>query len=72
LRRRNRVVDSSESGARDGAAKGQGGAGVGGDSLEDAARDGREVAAERLRQELGRDPSGEEVDDWLRRHTEGY
>lgn len=66
------MVDSSESGSRDGAAKGQEGAGVGGESLEDAARDGREVAAGRLRQELGRDPSDEEIDDWLRRHTEGY
>lgn len=43
-----------------------------GDTLADAARDEREVAAERLRNELGRDPSDEEVDEWLRRHTEGY
>jgi hypothetical protein len=67
------VGDSSESGPRDGAARGEGGtAGVGGESLEDAARDGREVAAERLGEELGRDPSDEEIDEWLRRHTEGY
>ena len=44
----------------------------GGDTLADASRDEREVAAERLRGELGRDPTDEEVDEWLRRHTEGY
>ncbi|MET0624347.1 MAG: hypothetical protein ABW250_15300 [Pyrinomonadaceae bacterium] len=61
--------DSSESGPRgDAAAEGQGG----GESLADAARDERVVAAGRLRDELGRDPSDEEIDEWLRRHTEGY
>lgn len=44
----------------------------GGETLADAARDEREVAARRLRQELNRDPSDEEIDDWLRHHTEGY
>lgn len=44
----------------------------GGETLADAARDERVVAADRLRVELGRDPSDEEVDEWLRRHTEGY
>lgn len=64
--------DSSESGPREGtAAEGQGGA-AGGDSLADASRDEREVAAGRLREELGRDPGEEEIDEWLRRHTEGY
>jgi hypothetical protein len=68
------VGDSSESGPRDGtAAEGQGGAGDGGgESLADAARDEREVAARRLREELGRDPEEQEIDEWLRRHTEGY
>ena len=42
------------------------------DSLEDAARDERDYARERLRQELGRDPAEEEVDEWLRQQTEGY
>ena len=42
------------------------------DSLEDAARDEREYARERLRRELGRDPTEEEVNEWLRRQTEGY
>ena len=53
--------DSSESGPS-----------AGGESLEDAARDEREVATNRLREELRRDPSDEEVNEWLRRHTEGY
>ncbi len=66
--------DSSESGPRGGAAaEGQGGGTeAGGETLADAARDEREVAARRLRDELGRDPSDEEIDEWLRRHTEGY
>ncbi len=67
--------DSSESGPRAGETTGAeepAGGAPGGDSLEDAARDGREVAVERLREETGRDPSDEEVDEWLRRHTEGY
>lgn len=41
-------------------------------SLEDVARDEREYVRERLREELGRVPTDEEVDDWLQRHTEGY
>jgi DNA-directed RNA polymerase specialized sigma subunit len=44
----------------------------GGETLADASRDEREVAADRLRGELGRDPSDEEIDEWLRQHTEGY
>jgi hypothetical protein len=68
------VGDSSESEPRDGAAQGQENEGTtgGGESLEDAARDEREVAAGRLREELGHDPSDEEIDEWLRHHTEGY
>ena len=64
--------DSSESEPQAGAAQNQEEAGGGGDTLADAARDEREVAAERLREELGRDPGDEEIDEWLRRHTEGY
>jgi hypothetical protein len=41
-------------------------------SLNDAARDEREYVRRRLQTELGRKPSEEEVDEWLRRHTEGY
>ena len=68
------MVDSSESEPRAGAAQSQGETDgtAGGESLEDAARDEREVAAEHLREELGRDPGDEEIDEWLRRHTEGY
>ncbi|HYO64177.1 MAG TPA: hypothetical protein VER08_11145 [Pyrinomonadaceae bacterium] len=40
--------------------------------LEDAARDEREYLRERLRSELGRQPTEQELNEWLRRHTEGY
>jgi hypothetical protein len=43
-----------------------------GDSLEDAALDEREYARERLRGERGREPTDEEVSEWLRQQTEGY
>ena len=42
------------------------------DSLEDAARDERDYARQRLREGLGREPTEEEVNEWLRRQTEGY
>jgi len=42
------------------------------DSLEDAARKEREDMRERLSAELKREPTEEELNDWLRRHTEGY
>ncbi|HKG13448.1 MAG TPA: hypothetical protein VKB12_08910 [Pyrinomonadaceae bacterium] len=44
----------------------------GDDSLQELARDERELARERATRELGREPSEEEIDDWLRRQTEGY
>lgn len=40
--------------------------------LEDAARDERDYVRQRLLEELGRDPTQEELDEWLRQHTEGY
>lgn len=40
--------------------------------LEEAVRSEREYVRERLRQELGREPTDEELDEWLRQHTEGY
>lgn len=40
--------------------------------LEDAARDEREYLRGRLRDELKREPTEEELNEWLRRHTEGY
>jgi hypothetical protein len=42
------------------------------DSLQDLAREQRDLARERLSGELGRDPDEDEIDDWLRRQTEGY
>ena len=44
----------------------------GDDSLQDLAREQRDIARERLTGELGRDPTEDEIDDWLRRQTEGY
>lgn len=41
-------------------------------SLDDAARREREYVRERLREELKREPTEPEVDEWLRQHTEGY
>ena len=41
-------------------------------TLDDVARREREDMRPRLRDELGREPTEEELDEWLRRHTEGY
>lgn len=41
-------------------------------SLEDVARDEREYVRGRLRDELKREPTDQEIDDWLRAQTEGY
>ena len=43
-----------------------------GPGLEEAARGEREYVRERLREELGREPTQQELDEWLRQHTEGY
>jgi len=40
--------------------------------LKDAAETEHEYLHERLRTELGREPTEEELDEWLRQHTEGY
>lgn len=40
--------------------------------LEDAARNERDYVRERLREEMGREPTEQELDEWLRQHTEGY
>ncbi|MDQ3753356.1 MAG: hypothetical protein M3371_01320 [Acidobacteriota bacterium] len=42
------------------------------EGLEDAARDEQDYLRRRLRDELGREPTEEELNEWLRRHTEGY
>ena len=45
----------------------------GGDEpLDDAARGEREYVRGRLREELQREPTESELDEWLRQHTEGY
>jgi hypothetical protein len=41
-------------------------------SLDDAAQNEREYVRQRLREELKREPTEGEVDEWLRQHTEGY
>ena len=43
-----------------------------GDSLDDAARGERDYLRQRLRDELGREPTDAELNEWLRQHTEGY
>ena len=40
--------------------------------LDDAAQSEREYVRERLREELKREPTEVELDEWLRQHTEGY
>lgn len=42
------------------------------DSLEEAAEDEQEYLRQRLRDELKREPTAEEMNEWLRQHTEGY
>lgn len=42
------------------------------DELEDIAQTEHEYLHERLREELGREPTEDELDEWLRQHTEGY
>ena len=43
-----------------------------GEKLEDVAQSEHNYLHQRLREDLGREPSEEELDDWLRQHTEGY
>ena len=40
--------------------------------LDDAARGERDYVRRRLREELQREPTESELDEWLRQHTEGY
>jgi hypothetical protein len=40
--------------------------------LEDVARTEHEYVRERLSEELGREPTEDEMDEWLRQHTEGH
>jgi hypothetical protein len=43
-----------------------------GNKLEDVARTEHDYLHQRLREELGREPTEDELDEWLRQHTEGY
>lgn len=40
--------------------------------LSEAAEQEEEFLRERLSQELGREPTRDELDEWLREHTESY
>jgi hypothetical protein len=40
--------------------------------LEKAVQEEYEYLRNRLTEELGREPTDEELDEWLRRHTEAY
>ena len=40
--------------------------------LEEAVQEEYEYLRNRLHEELGREPTEEELDEWLRRHTEAY
>jgi hypothetical protein len=40
--------------------------------LDDAAQSERDYVRQRLREELKREPTDSELDEWLRQHTEGY
>ena len=55
---------SSENGEADEVGEGSG--------LNEAAEKEHQYLHERLRAELGREPSEAELDEWLRQHTEGY
>lgn len=41
-------------------------------SLEALVREEQSIARERLREELGREPTQKEADEWLNEQTEGY
>ncbi|PYS50972.1 MAG: hypothetical protein DMF68_05675 [Acidobacteria bacterium] len=42
------------------------------DSLDEMPKTEREYVRRRLREELKREPTDEELDEWLRQQTEGY
>ncbi len=47
-------------------------AGTNDEGLEDVVRDEQDYLRSRLRDELGREPTDEELSEWQRQHTEGY
>jgi len=42
------------------------------EALESVAVEGEQFVREQLKEELGRDPTQEEISEWLREHTESY
>jgi hypothetical protein len=48
------------------------GEGEAGPPLEEVSRREEDYVRQRLRGELGRDPTDAELSEWLRQHTEGY
>jgi DNA-directed RNA polymerase specialized sigma subunit len=42
------------------------------EDLKTAVRKEREYVKERLAQELQREPTEKEIDEWINQHTEGY
>jgi hypothetical protein len=44
----------------------------GSDDLTEAGKEEQEYVRKRLSEELGREPTKEEIDEWLRQHTESY
>ncbi|MGH9872734.1 MAG: hypothetical protein ACRD9S_09735 [Pyrinomonadaceae bacterium] len=44
----------------------------GNNKLDDVAQTEHEYLHQRLSEDLGREPTEEELDEWLRQHTEGY
>ncbi|HEY6804084.1 MAG TPA: hypothetical protein VI306_10930 [Pyrinomonadaceae bacterium] len=41
-------------------------------SLSAAGKEEEQFVRERLKDELGREPTRDEIDEWLREHTESY
>jgi hypothetical protein len=72
MRRTKRVMDTPEPSHADADPSNEERDAGGDDSLQDLSREQRDLARARLSGELGRDPNEDEIDDWLRRQTEGY
>jgi len=67
-----RVVDTSEPSHTNADTSDEERDAGGDDSLQDLSNEQRGLARERLSAELEREPTEDEIDDWLRRQTEGY
>jgi hypothetical protein len=42
------------------------------DQLSEAVQEEDSFVRDKLKEELGREPTAEEIDEWLREHTESY